>query len=101
MDFTDRVIDRLGGGVGDGLHTEEARHAQRLPAQCLEGVMKRPTRYRANSSLMGKLFMRRLDSGSMIDRDEQKTRGTRKNPKHLTVPESLARFFKPVGQEEA
>lgn len=60
--------------------------------------MKAPTRYRANSSLMGKLFMKRLDSGTMIDRDEQKTRGSRKNPKHLAVPDSLAKFFKTVGE---
>ena len=62
--------------------------------------MKPPTRYRANNSLMGKLFLARLDRGTMIDRDEQKTRGTRKNPKHLAVPESLSRFFKPIGQQE-
>lgn len=59
--------------------------------------MKRPTRYRANSSLMGKLFMKRLDRGTVIDRDEQKARGTRKNPKHLKVPEGLSKFFKPAG----
>lgn len=59
--------------------------------------MKKPTRYRANSSLMGKLFNARMESGTMIDRDEQKTRGTRKNPKHVEIPNALARFFRPVG----
>lgn len=58
--------------------------------------MKRPTRYRANSSLMGKLFNSRMESGTMIDRDEQKTRGTRKNPKHLPLPMALAKFFTPI-----
>ena len=54
-------------------------------------------RYRANSSLMGKLFNARMESGTMIDRDEQRTRGTHKNQKHVVVPDSLSRFFKPVG----
>lgn len=62
--------------------------------------MKRPTRHRANNSLMGKLFLQRLDSGTMIDRDEQKTRGSRKNPKHVQLPSSLAKFFTNIGARD-
>ena len=65
------------------------------------GRVKRPTRYRANSSLMGNLFAKRVAAGTMIDRDEQKTRGTRKNPKHVSVPNGLAKFFKPTGGLES
>lgn len=62
--------------------------------------VKQPTRYRANNSLIGKLFLQRLDNGTMIDRDEQKLRGTRKNPKHLKLPDELSRFFRKVGEEQ-
>lgn len=63
--------------------------------------MKRPTRYKANSTRMGSQFDARMEQGTMIDRDEQKTRGTRKNPKHVEIPNALAKFFRPVGQEDA
>ena len=61
----------------------------------------RPTRYRANSTRMGSQFDARMEQGTMIDRYEQQVRGTRKNPKHVGIPNALAKFFKPVGQEEA
>ena len=48
-------------------------------------------RYRANSSLLGNLFAKRLNAGTMIDRGNQKKR---KNPKHVALPDTLAKFFK-------
>lgn len=56
--------------------------------------MRKPTRQAANSTRMGNQFAKRLEEGLLINRDEQKARGTRKNPKHLVVPNALRKFFK-------
>lgn len=60
--------------------------------------MKRPTRHRANSTRMGSQFAKRAEEGVLIDRADLRQREGSKNPKHLPVPEGLARFFKPVGE---
>lgn len=52
------------------------------------------TRYRANSTLLGNLFAKRLKAGTMIDRGKSTKR---KDPKIVKVPSALAKFFKPVG----
>ena len=54
-------------------------------------------RAQAISTLMGSEFLERARLGNVIDRLDQKKRGARKNLKHLALPDTLARFFEPVG----
>jgi hypothetical protein len=56
-------------------------------------VMKRPTRHTANHTRMGKYFDKRMETGTMIDRSQQKP----KKATYIEIPESLAKFFKPTG----
>ena len=57
--------------------------------------MRRPTRYsRGAGGLLSKLFLARLENGTMINRA---TQTSRKNTQHIQVPAGLAKFFRKIG----
>ena len=66
------------------------------PASFAMIEQKKLSKQKGNGGLMVRLFLERADSGTVIDRADQARKGTRKNAKHIQVPEGLAKFFKPM-----